>query len=115
VFDILGQTVRDIGIGAGGMTALAIAGLLVKRGISGTFSIGNAATQDKADAAEKRHIQREEESDKYNREACNLRHTQIDREIASSQGAIDKLEQKVEAGFGHVNQKLDRVIDHLLK
>ncbi len=52
MLSMLAQTARDIGIGAGGVTILAVVSLLVKRGFSGNFRIGGGESKAEADAAE---------------------------------------------------------------
>ncbi len=104
MLSMLAQTAKDIGIGAGSATILAVIALLVKRGVTGNFRIGGGESKAEADAA-----------DNYNRELCDLRHHQIEEHLADGDAKIEKLDLKVTTGFEHVSRKLDKITDHLMK
>lgn len=101
---ILAQMLRDVSIGAGGITALGVVSLLVKKGVTGSFSIGGGKG-----------------SDKYDKGLCEQRHHQLDAEIQSLKEGQTNFSNKtdqgfkiVDEGFKTVHNKLDRLIFHLL-
>jgi len=104
---VLGQAVRDIGIGAGGVTMVGVISLLIKRGITGTFSIGGGNSKldiskfVTAAACEKKHKeekeQREQESVRQQQ-----RHDDIKEDVREIKSAVD-------VGFRGLHERIDRL------
>ncbi len=125
---MLAQAAKDIGIGAGSVTLLAIIGLLVKRGISGNFQIGGSNPKTLNDREEGRdqnlsdnrrdqiekHLSQADKDTLFNRDLCNLRHEQIEKNMVISEARIDRLDEKIADGFSGVYSRLDRITYHLL-
>jgi hypothetical protein len=110
---------EGIGIGAGGAVLLTVLAWLAKAGLTGNFRIGGNgqagrdAEMDRVQAREDREETRKE--GRYNREACDLKHSEIEAHLLRNDLHADKLEEKMEAGFHDVGVKLDRLTDHLLR
>ena len=111
MFEILAEAaVRDVGIGAAGVTVLGIVAWLAKAGFTGNFRLGGGLSKKETDCNKAETA----EADRYSRELCNLRHKQIEDHLLRSDTHAERLEAKMESGFATVHTKLDRVVDHLL-
>jgi hypothetical protein len=118
MFEILAEAVsrgrgigpEGVGLGAAGVAVLGIITWLAKAGLTGNFRIGGG--QSNKDAATDRAEARED--NRYNREACNLKHKEIEDHLLRNDLHAEKLEAKMDAGFSGVYNKLDRITDHLL-